>query len=244
MNPSPVDATPVSQRAQLPMMIRSSLVRVVLMGPPGSGKGTQAGTVANLVGVAYVGSGDLFREAARNGTELGRRAKPYMDRGELVPDDLTVAMVIARLSEPDCEQGFVLDGFPRSVSQAQALDDTLASLGRPLDRVINIQVPEQTLLRRLSGRWLCSNCHASYHTVFSPPTTPGVCDRCGGELYQRVDDREDTARHRLEVYFGETVPVLDYYRAHQILVEVNGDQPIADVTRSLREALPRNNGTM
>lgn len=244
MEASPAIATASSRLVYSVATLKGSSVRVVMMGPPGAGKGTQAGTVADLVGVTHVASGDLFREAAKLGTEHGRQAKAYMDRGELVPDDLTVAMVIARLSQPDCVQGFVLDGFPRSLGQARALDDSLGEQQRPLDRVIDIRVPDEVLLRRLSGRWLCSTCHASYHMVFSPPTTPGVCDRCGGELYQRVDDQEDTARRRLEVYFEETVPVLEYYRERGILVEVNGDQPIAEVTRALREALPRNNGTM
>ncbi len=212
---------------------RGGSVNVVLMGPPGAGKGTQAGTVADLVGITHVASGDLFREAVKNGTEFGRLAQSYMDRGELVPDDLTVGMVMARLQEPDCRHGFVLDGFPRTVNQARALDEKLDREGRRLDQVINLVVPEDVLLARLSGRWLCSSCHTSYHTLFSPPAQPGICDRCGGRLYQRVDDKEETARHRLAVYFDETAPVLEYYRQVGILGEVRGDRPVAEVTDAL-----------
>ncbi|HYU20080.1 MAG TPA: adenylate kinase [Chloroflexota bacterium] len=217
-------------------------MQVVLIGPPGAGKGTQAGTVAELVGVAHVASGDLFREAVKSGSERGREVKAFMDRGELVPDELTVAMVMDRLRQPDCQRGFILDGFPRSLGQARALDEMLEREGRRIDRVINIQVPEVTLLARLSGRWLCRACHASYHTLYSPPAVEGVCDRCGGELYQRVDDREETARRRLEVYFMETVPVLEYYRGRGNLVEVDGDRSIEAVTRALCDALPPSAG--
>lgn len=231
---------------QLPTakVVRDEPVQVVLMGPPGAGKGTQAGTVADLVGVTHVASGDLFREAVKRETAEGRQFKAYMDRGELVPDELTVTMVMARLDEPDGLDGFILDGFPRSLGQARALDEMLEREGRRIDRVININVSEEALLARLSGRWLCRSCHASFHDLYSPPIVAGICDRCGGELYQRVDDRLETARHRLEVYFVETVPVLEYYRGRGILVEVDGDRPIADVTRALRDALPRPDGKM
>jgi len=223
---------------------RGGPVNVVLMGPPGAGKGTQAGTVADLVGITHVASGDLFRDAARNGTDFGRLAQTYMDRGELVPDDLTVSMVMARLQEPDCRNGFVLDGFPRTVNQAQALDEKLTREGRRIDKVIDLRVPEDVLLARLSGRWLCKTCHTSYHTLFSPPSVEGVCDRCGGELYQRVDDREETARHRLEVYFAETAPVLDYYRRAGILTEVRGDRAVGEVTEALRRRIVGEQDTM
>jgi adenylate kinase len=216
---------------------RGTPVNVVLMGPPGAGKGTQAGTVADLVGITHVASGDLFRDAVKRGTEFGRLAQSYMDRGELVPDDLTVGMVMARLQEPDCLNGFVLDGFPRTVNQARALDEKLGREGRRIDRVINLSVPEDVLLARLSGRWLCTACHTSYHTLFSPPALAGVCDRCGGRLYQRIDDQEETARHRLTVYFDETAPVLEYYRRAGLLSEVRGDRPVAEVTEALRRQI-------
>ncbi len=219
------------------MLERGKPVNVVLMGPPGAGKGTQAGTVARIVDVAHVASGDLLRDLIKQDTEPARRVKSYMDRGELVPDELTLAIVMARLSEPDCQNGFILDGFPRTVAQARALDDRLQSDGRHLDRVIDLVVPEEVLLARLSGRWLCRDCHASYHTVFSPPTTSGVCDRCGGQLYQRADDTLKTAQRRLEVYEDETRPVLDYYRAAGVLVDVPGDRSVGEVTEALREAI-------
>jgi adenylate kinase len=212
-------------------------VNVVLMGPPGAGKGTQAGTVARLVDVAHVASGDLLREIIKQDTPLSHQMKAYMDRGELVPDEITLKIVMARLAEPDCRNGFILDGFPRTVAQAEALDERLAADGRHLDRVINLVVPDDVLLARLSGRWLCRDCHTSYHVLFSPPTTPGVCDRCGGPLYQRADDTLETAQRRLEIYDQDTRPVLDYYRAKGILVEVPGDGTVGEVTEALREAI-------
>jgi adenylate kinase len=212
-------------------------VNVVLMGPPGAGKGTQAGTVASLVGVTHVASGDLLRELVKQDTDQAREVKAYMDRGELVPDELTLAVVMARLSEPDCENGFILDGFPRTVAQARALDEELAATGHRIDRVINLVVPEDVLLARLSGRWLCRNCHSSYHALFSPPKVPGVCDRCGGELYQRADDTLETAKHRLEVYERDTLPVLEYYRSHHDLVDVSGNGSVGEVSEALRGAI-------
>lgn len=225
-------------------IVRARPVQVVLMGPPGAGKGTQAGTVADLVSVAHVASGDLFRETVKSNGEVGERIRGYMDRGELVPDDLTLGMVMGRLDEPDARAGFILDGFPRSLAQARALDERLGRGGRRIDRVVNIAVPHATLVARLSGRWLCRGCHASYHDLYSPPSRPEVCDRCGGTLYQRIDDRADTAQHRLDVYFEETVPVLGYYRERGILTEVQGDRPIDQVTRALYDALPTANGRM
>ncbi len=210
---------------------------VLLLGAPGAGKGTQARMLTELLGIPHVASGDLLREHRQQGTELGRTAQAYMDRGELVPDDLTVGMVMARLQAPDCLHGFVLDGFPRTVNQAQALDEKLAREGRRIDKVINLRVPEDVLLARLSGRWLCKTSHTSYHTLFSPPAQAGVCDRCGGRLYQRIDDSEATARHRLTVYFDETAPVLDYYRKAGLLSEVRGDRPVAEVTEALRRQI-------
>lgn len=210
---------------------------VLLIGPPGAGKGTQAGTVARLVDVAHVASGDLLREVIKQDSESASQIRAYMDRGELVPDELTLGIVMARLAERDAENGFILDGFPRTVIQARALDERLAAEGRHLDRVINLVVPEDVLLARLSGRWLCRDCHTSYHAIFSPPTTPGVCDRCGGPLYQRADDTLETAKRRLEVYDQATRPVLDYYGKTGILVEVPGDRSVGEVSEALREAI-------
>jgi len=219
------------------MVERGTPVNVVLIGPPGAGKGTQAGTVARLVGIAHVASGDLLRELVKSDSDEARRVKAYMDGGNLVPDELTLSIVMARLSEPDARNGFVLDGFPRTVAQAQALDKRLTDDGRHLECVIDLVVPEDVLLARLSGRWLCENCHASYHVVFSPPKQEGVCDRCGGKLYQRADDTLETAKRRLEVYEHDTRPVLEYYRAAGRLVDVPGDRPVGEVTEALREAI-------
>ena len=195
------------------MVERGRPVNVVLMGPPGAGKGTQAGTVARLVDVAHVASGDLLREIIKQDTAIARQMKAFMDRGELVPDELTLGDRDGAARRAGCANGFILDGFPRTVAQAEALDERLAGDWPPLHRVIDLVVPEDVLLARLSGRWLCRDCHASYHVVFSPPTVAGVCDRCGGPLYQRADDTLETAQRRLEVYDQDTRPVLDYYRA-------------------------------
>lgn len=230
-------STATRPSSRLMVVQRGRPVNVVLMGPPGAGKGTQAGTVARLVDVAHVASGDLLRDLSKRDTETARQVRSFMDRGELVPDELTLSIVMEQLDGPDARNGFILDGFPRTVAQAKALDERLAADGRHLDRVIDLVVPEDVLLARLSGRWLCRDCHASYHAVFSPPTVPGVCDRCGGPLYQREDDTLETARRRLEVYDHETRPVLEYYRAAGILVDVPGDRSVGEVTEALREAI-------
>jgi len=219
------------------VMERGERVNVVLMGPPGAGKGTQAGTVARLVDAAHVASGDLLRDLIKQQTEQARLVKSYMDRGELVPDELTLAIVLARLDREDAHSGFILDGFPRTVNQARELDERLEQTGRGIDRVIDLVVPDDVLLARLSGRWLCEDCHASYHMVYSPPKTPGVCDRCGGKLYQRPDDTIQTARRRLEIYENSTRPVLEYYRNKGILVDVPGDRAVGEVTEALRAAI-------
>ncbi|HWP29994.1 MAG TPA: adenylate kinase [Chloroflexota bacterium] len=210
---------------------------IVFMGPPGAGKGTQAKALAAELGIAHIATGDLFREAARRDTPLGREARAYMERGELVPDALTVAMLLERLAEPDAARGALLDGFPRTLAQAEQLDAALAAQGRRVDKAVYLVVPRETLLRRLSGRWLCERCQAVYHEVYHPPATPGRCDQCGGQLYQRPDDRRETAERRLDVYLEQTVPVIEYYRRKGLLVEVNGDQTIEAVQHALRQAL-------
>lgn len=216
---------------------RGERVSVVLMGPPGAGKGTQAKTVARLVHAAHVASGDMFRDLIKLDTEQARLIKSYMDHGELVPDSLTLDMVMTRLDEEDAHDGFILDGFPRTVSQARALEARLAQTNRRIDCVINLAVPRDVLLARLSGRWLCRVCHSSYHLLFSPPKVSGVCDKCGGELYQRTDDTLETARRRLEVYEYATQPVLQYYRNRGLLIDVRGDRSVEEVTDALREAI-------
>jgi len=212
-------------------------LRVVLLGPPGAGKGTQAATISKRLAVPHIATGDLFRQAQNSGTPVGLLAKSYMEKGMLVPDEVTIQMVQERLSNADCRQGFLLDGFPRNVAQAQALDKMLSSKSNGLSKALNIKVSTEELVRRLSGRWICRNCQTPYHAVNAPPKSPGVCDKCGGPLYQRPDDREDTVRQRVRVYLEETAPLVDYYQKKKILVEVNGEESIEAVQQQLLEAL-------
>lgn len=210
---------------------------LVLLGPPGAGKGTQAERLEEKLHLPHVASGDLFRENLRDETELGLLAKGYMDRGNLVPDDVTIAMVRERLQRPDCAQGAILDGFPRTKAQAESLDSILAGMGQQLDRVLYLAVPDEELVRRLSGRWICGQCQTPYHTAFSPPANVGVCDECGGVLYQREDDRPETVRARLKVYHQQTAPLIDYYRQAGALMEVDGTGEIEAVNAALLEAI-------
>jgi len=210
---------------------------IILLGAPGAGKGTQADLIGERLGLVTIASGNLLRENIGNGTPLGLRADAYMQRGELVPDGLVIDMVTARLKAPDVARGVILDGFPRTLGQAQALDANLAAQHKQVDRALYIKVTDEALLDRLSGRWICRNCQWSYHEKFNPPRVAGVCDNCGGELYQRDDDRREVAENRLRVYFDLTFPVIDYYREHDSLVEVDGDQEIEDVTRALIAAI-------
>lgn len=210
---------------------------VILFGAPGAGKGTQAAILAEKTGLVHITTGELFREAIRQETELGKQAKVYYDRGQLVPDHLTIAMLLERLSQGDCARGCILDGFPRTLEQASALDEALAREGRAIDKVGYIQVPEEELLSRLSGRWNCRQCGGVYHQRFQPPRQAGRCDQCGGELYQREDDRPETVRKRLEVYSQQTAPLIDYYRARGKLVEIDGDKPVEEVAEGLLAAV-------
>jgi adenylate kinase len=210
---------------------------IVLLGPPASGKGTQAARLREDLGLPHIASGDLFRENLANETDLGLKAKVYMDRGELVPDDVTIAMVMDRLGRPDCAHGAILDGFPRTIAQAEALDEALVAEGHEISAVPNIAVPDEVLVERVSGRRICRTCGEAYHVKFNPPKEPGVCDNDGGELYQRDDDKPETVRKRLKVYWEQTSPLIDYYRDKRVLIEVNGDQSIDAVTEELREAL-------
>jgi adenylate kinase len=210
---------------------------VILFGAPGAGKGTQAAILAEKTGLVHITTGELFREAIRQETELGNQAKVYYDRGQLVPDHLTIAMLLERLSQDDCARGCILDGFPRTLEQATALDEALAREGKAIDKVGYIQVPESELLSRLSGRWNCRQCGSVYHQRFQPPRQAGRCDQCGGELYQREDDKPETARRRLEVYSQQTAPLIDYYRVKGKLVEIDGDKPVEEVAEGLLAAV-------
>jgi adenylate kinase len=211
----------------------SEVLYLVLLGGPGAGKGTQAERLAETLEIPQVSTGDLFRENLKNETELGLLAKGYMERGELVPDEVTVGMVRERLSRPDATRGVILDGFPRTIAQAEALEALLAELGHGLSVVPYIKVPEDVLLARLAGRWTCRACGAMYHQLFSAPQKEGVCDRCGGELYQRPDDTPGTQKHRIEVYFEQTAPLIDYYRKKGLLVEVDGKPGIEEIQAEL-----------
>jgi len=212
-------------------------VFLILLGPPGAGKGTQAALLAEKWGLAHLASGDLFREAIRSDGELGRKVKEYYDRGELVPDELTIDMFLERLSRPDCAQGAVLDGFPRNREQAQALDQALAASGLAIDGAAYIRVGEEELLARLGGRWTCRSCEAIYHQRHNPPRRAGVCDQCGGELYQRSDDLPETVRRRLAVYLEQTSPLIEYYRSQGKLVEVDGESGVEAVRTALDASL-------
>jgi adenylate kinase len=210
---------------------------IILLGAPGAGKGTQAVMLAEKLNLVQVASGDLFRQALQQETELGIKAKSYMEKGQLVPDEITIQMVLERLSAPDCENGAILDGFPRNTQQAEALDKALAQQSKAIDRVVYVKVSEGELLKRLSGRWICRNCQAPYHAVDSPPKVEGKCDRCGGELYQRADDTVETVKKRLEVYFAETSPLIDYYKRSDKLIEIKGEGTVADVSQRIVAAL-------
>ena len=210
---------------------------IILLGPPASGKGTQAAIVRDALALPHVASGDLFRYNLRHQTELGLKAKTYMDQGALVPDDVTIAMVRDRLAQPDCAPGALLDGFPRTIAQAEALDAALAEQERGINRVLNIIVPDEALIARITGRRLCRTCGEPYHLLFKQPKVEGVCDLDGGELYQRDDDNEATARRRLEVYWEQTSPLVNYYRERGLLVDIDGDQPIDAVTQALIAAV-------
>lgn len=209
----------------------------VLLGGPGAGKGTQAERLAQNLDIPQVSTGDLFRENLKKETDLGLLAKKYMERGELVPDEVTVGMVRERLSRPDAESGAILDGFPRTIAQAEALGELLEDLDAELDDVFYIKVPDDVLLKRLSGRWTCRSCGAMYHEIFHPPQEAGGCDKCGGELYQRPDDTPETQRHRIEVYFEQTAPLIDYYREKGLLVEVDGRQGIEEIQADLLDLI-------
>ena len=214
------------------------MYNIVFVGAPGAGKGTQASMVAQKLNMVHISSGDLFRQALEQRTELGKQVKAYMEKGALVPDEITIQMVMERLSATDGENGVILDGFPRNLPQAEALGGAVGEQGKAIDKVIYIKVPEEELIKRLSGRWLCRQCQAVYNTVNSPPRIEGKCDKCGGELYQRPDDKPETVKKRLDVYFAETAPLIDYYRRQGTLMTVEGEGSVEEVTRRIVATLP------
>ena len=212
---------------------------IVLLGPPGAGKGTQAQVISQEMNLAHISSGDLFRENLKNQTELGKMAQGYMNRGELVPDDVTIAMVRDRLSRPDCTEGALLDGFPRTPAQADALAEMLSSMGKKVSSVPYISVPAQELIERLGGRWTCPSCGRVYHEKYNPPKTPGICDLDGTRLIQRDDDKPETVERRISVYMDQTSPLIEYYRQKGLLVEVDGKQSIDDVSKEILKAIQK-----
>ena len=215
-------------------------MRLVLVGPPGAGKGTQAQFLASHLSIPKISTGDIFRDNVSHGTALGRRAQAYMERGDLVPDEVTIAMAKDRMEQQDAENGFLLDGFPRNVSQAEALDELLKTEGIKLDAVLDLEVPEEEVVKRIAGRRICRNEPAHvFHVSYSPPKKEGVCDVCGGELYQRDDDSEDTVRTRLEVYHTQTEPIIDYYKSQGLVVTISSLGPVGEVTQRALEALKR-----
>lgn len=212
-------------------------MNILIMGPPGAGKGTQAEKIVQEFGIPHISTGDAFRLAMKEGTPLGQKAKEYVDQGLLVPDEITNGIVKERLALADCETGFLLDGFPRTIQQAETLDSILQELGKKIDSVVNLKVDRGFLLARLTGRRLCKTCGATYHVMFNPPKMEGICDRDGEELYQRSDDTEAKVGTRLDEYISKTAPLLEYYNEKGLLREVNGEKDIADVTKDIISCL-------
>ncbi len=211
---------------------------IIFLGAPAAGKGTQAAALAEKLNMVHIASGDLFRNAIEEATELGMQAESYVERGELVPDELTTKMVLERMSAPDSRLGTVLDGFPRTLAQAEALDEALAKQAKAIDRVIYIKVSEEELLKRLSGRWVCRDCQTPYHAIDSSPRIWGKCDKCGSGLYQRPDDTVETIKKRLQVYFVQTAPLIDYYTATGKLIEVDGEGDAGVVRQRITATIP------
>ena len=215
------------------------MLRTILLGPPGAGKGTQAAKIIEKYNIPHISTGDIFRENIKKGTELGKKAQEYMNRGELVPDDLVIEIATTRLLEDDCKDGFLLDGFPRTVYQAEKLDEFLAAHGSKIDKVIDIEVGKEELMERLTGRRVCKSCGASYHIVNIPPKKEGVCDVCGGELIQRADDNAETVANRIDVYEAQTMPLVEYYEKAGNIAHIDGatglDNVFADIVKALGE---------
>ncbi len=212
---------------------------LILLGPPGAGKGTQAGRIVEDYGVPHVSTGDILRSAVKNQTAMGLEAKRYMDAGELVPDAVVIGIVKERLQEPDTAKGFLMDGFPRTLAQAAALDETLSGIDRQVTRALAVLVDDEELVKRLTGRRVCRECQTPYHVVFNLPQTEGVCDKCGGELYQREDDAEATVRNRLDVYRKQTEPLIEYYDRQGVLVRIDGEKDPETVYADIQEAIGR-----
>ena len=213
------------------------MLRTILLGPPGAGKGTQAAKIVEKFNIPHISTGDIFRDNIKKGTDLGKKAQEYMNRGELVPDDLVIEIATTRLLEDDCKNGFLLDGFPRTVYQAEKLDEFLAAHGQKLDKVIDIEVEKDELITRLTGRRVCKKCGASYHVVNIPPTKDGICDICGGDLFQRDDDTVETVENRIEVYNKQTLPLVDYYKKAGVLFEIDGTLGLEVVFAEIAKAL-------
>ncbi|MDD6428921.1 MAG: adenylate kinase [Lachnospiraceae bacterium] len=212
-------------------------MKIIMLGAPGAGKGTQAIKIAEKYGIPHISTGDIFRANIKNGTELGKKAKEFMDKGALVPDELTCDLVVDRIHQDDCKNGFVLDGFPRTIPQAEALDTALDKDGESIDHAIDIEVPDQNIVKRMGGRRACLNCGATYHIISAPPKTEGICDNCGGKLTIREDDKPQTVQERLSVYHQKTQPLIDYYKKAGILDQVDGTQPLDQVFSMIEEVL-------
>ncbi len=214
-------------------------MKIIMLGGPGAGKGTQAKMIADKYSVPHISTGDIFRANIKNGTELGKKAKEYMDKGMLVPDELTCDLVVDRIAQDDCKEGFILDGFPRTIPQAEALDAALTKMGESMDYAIEVDVPDESIVSRMGGRRACLNCGSTYHIEFNPTKTPNVCDKCGNEVVLRDDDKPETVLNRLKVYHDQTQPLIDYYKKQNILKSVDGTQPMekvfSDIIRILGE---------
>ncbi len=212
-------------------------MKIIMLGAPGAGKGTQAEKIAEKYGLPHISTGDIFRKNIKEGTELGKEAKGYMDKGALVPDELTVRMLLDRVSKSDCKEGYILDGFPRTIPQAEALDAELTKLGEKIDYAVDVEVPDENIVKRMSGRRACPKCQATYHLEFIPPKQEGVCDECGTGLVIRDDDKPETVQKRLSVYHEQTQPLIDFYGKKNVLHTVDGTQDVEDVFKAIKDIL-------